>query len=143
MENLAPNLQLALCVRISIESGESVRTGIRRFISRNRDTFAQNIWLWLAHIESGSPLDRFNLSGHSAQTRVLLEILARGLAGQSILSLLSAVETELRKKSECQMDEFVSTLPIKLFLPLALCMFPAFLLLLFAPLIRSFLGGLG
>lgn len=72
----------------------------------------------------------------SAHRRALLEVLACGLGGQSISAQLESLRSEIANACDLEIKEHIEMLPLKMLAPLLLFQFPAFLLLLFGPLLR-------
>ena len=72
----------------------------------------------------------------------LFSILAAGVQGQAILTRLKELRTEIEAQLELDMKAHVESLPMKMLIPLLLCMFPAFLVLLLGPITRNLLEAL-
>ncbi len=72
----------------------------------------------------------------------LFNILAAGLRGEAVLKDLEAVKSDIQQQLELDMKSHVETLPFKMLIPLLLFLFPAFLILLFGPIVRAFLHSL-
>lgn len=137
MEGLAPPLKCVIEVQSAIKNGESTRAGLDRYakVAPARDDFAAAVRRLLVARERGSEWRRA-LEGQNPHRRALLEVLACGLAGQSIASQLEALRCEIVRACEADVREQLEMLPIKMLAPLLLFQFPAFLLLMFGPLLR-------
>ncbi len=142
MEGLAPPLELLITVKSSLECGESVRTGILKYISTSRSEFAQTVSRWLFALDqNGKHLDIVKLI-KSSHRQSILNVLEQGLRGQSIMFVLTELEKEMNDACKREMEQYIALLPIKLLIPLLLFQFPAYLILILGPLIKNFLGAL-
>ncbi|MES2963437.1 MAG: hypothetical protein V4760_06070 [Bdellovibrionota bacterium] len=137
MEGLAPPLKCLLEVQAAIRNGEAIRAGLTRYaqLSSARDEFASVVRSFLFAWERSQPW-RHLLEGQSAHRRALLEVFACGLAGQSVASQLDALRIEIEKACDAEIGAYLEMLPLKMLAPLLLFQFPAFLLLMFGPLLR-------
>jgi len=142
MDSLAPPLRALLSIKLKIQSGISTRKSIREYVKETLDcSFAQDLSLWLFQMESeNSEVDP------QAFTRpfrkMLVEVLAQGLEGEQILKSLEILEAEMIEASHRDMDNQLQKLPFILMVPLLLLQLPAFLLLIFGPLLSKLLEGL-
>lgn len=137
MEGLAPPLKCLIEVQAAIRNGEAIRAGLARYVqmSSANDSFASAMRSFLIAWERGQPW-RHVLEGQSAHRRALLEVFACGLSGQSIASQLDSLRAEISKACDAEIREHLEMLPLKMLAPLLLFQFPAFLLLMFGPLLR-------
>lgn len=143
MDHIAPPLQLIAYVKRSIEVGSSVRTGVLHFVRSNRTHFAKDVSKWLAHLDQGIETSTVLLAQKSQHRRSLLELLERGLRGESIYVYLCQLELETIEACQDEISRKLAKLPFLLLAPLLLLQFPAFLLLLFGPLLDNFFHSLG
>lgn len=141
MEDLAPPLKLVMALKIGIERGESIRTALTEYLSSEADEFAQLVVSWLNHREQGSLNARQDPFLANPYRQGVIFVIERGLAGESIYQNLQQLEEELVEVCQREMEHYVSLLPFKLLMPLLLFQFPAFLILLFGPLLSQFLQG--
>ncbi|HEX4923013.1 MAG TPA: hypothetical protein VFV50_02970 [Bdellovibrionales bacterium] len=139
MENLAPPLRCLIQVRSSIENGESTLMGVRKYLQAPADDFTPVVARWLFEYEQGLKATEMELT---RQRKVLLEVLRAGLSGQAIHSRLVQLEDDFVEACRDQMASELDTLPMKMLIPLLLFQFPAYLLLLFGPLMSQFLRSL-
>lgn len=142
MEGLAPPLKLLLEVRFAIDNGETVRSGILRYVRKNQDPFCQVVQRWIFAHDQGQTVSESVLKSINLYRRSLLDILSNGLRGHPVRKQLDEFEIELQQACESQIDEFINLLPIKILMPLVLLQFPAFLLLLLGPLFMELMKGL-
>lgn len=134
MESIAPPLQLLISVRNQLEMGYSIRSGINYFISNYKNDFQEVIASWLIAREHEQKLCTKNLSIYRVH---LISILDRGLSGESIYKPLCELELEIIEACEHEMALKISRLPFLLLIPLLLLQFPAFLILLFGPILKN------
>lgn len=143
MDGLAPPLRLLWEVKRAMERGQSVKQGILGFVRGGNDEFSAQVVQWMALFQQGQET-RGCLEGISSQyRRILLQVLERGLRGESIYNMLQQLEVEIVEACEDEISMKVARLPIFLLVPLLLFQFPAFLLLLFGPLVQNFFHSLG
>ena len=143
MENVAQPLQLLWQIKRSLERGRSCKDGILCYIKvsqvRSDDLWHQEISEWLWRLQQGLPLAEILHRQKSSQRKILLSVLERGLRGEAIYSFLSQIEQEFVEGAEKEIEQSLTKLPFKIMIPLLLLLFPAFLLLLFGPLLQNFL----
>lgn len=140
MEGLSPNLKLVMALRQGLESGDSVRSAVRSYLSKNQDETSRELSLWLAQIENPQKNSPGLLQSIQGIQHDLFQLIFRGLRGESILPQLVLMEEEACEAAKIEIEAFSATLPIKALIPLLLLQFPALLLLLFGPLLRQMLA---
>jgi hypothetical protein len=138
MEGLAPPLKCLIQIQSSIANGESVRTAIARYLQiiSVHDPFSLDVRQFLFAWEQGQDWRAMLRNVESPHRRALIEVLACGLSGQSISAHLESLRTEITAACDLEIKEHLEMLPLKMLAPLLLFQFPAFLLLLFGPLLR-------
>lgn len=138
MEGLAPPLRCLIQIQASIANGEGVRSAMARYLAAIdvSDSFSHAVRKFLFAWEQGHEWRSVLRSIQSPHRRALLEILACGLAGQSISPHLESLKTEIISACDLEIKDHLEMLPLKMLAPLLLFQFPAFLLLLFGPLLR-------
>ncbi|WII72732.1 hypothetical protein QJS83_02465 [Bdellovibrio sp. 22V] len=143
MEGLAPPLELLLSIKRSIEKGQSVKQGVLSYVKKNRGEFPAQVTQWLALLQQGQDPRECVQGISSLHRRTLLQILERGLRGESIYNVLLRLEEELIESCHEEITNKIAQLPFLLLIPLLLFQFPAFLMLLFGPLLKNFFHSLG
>ena len=136
MDTLAPPLKALLNIKLQIQAGTSTRESIYKYIKENTGcSFARDLSDWIFQIESGGrpSLDHFQ----KTYRKMLIEILTRGLEGDQILKSLSALEEEMITASQIDMDRQIQKLPLLTMIPLLFLQLPAFLILVFGPLLMK------
>jgi hypothetical protein len=143
MDYIAPSLQLIAYVKRSIEAGSSARSGVLLFIRSERSNFTKDVLKWISLCDQGLETTQILQKQRSLYRRSLLELLERGLRGESIYVYLCQLEQETIEACQDEISRKLSKLPFLLLGPLLLLQFPAFLLLLFGPLLQNFFHSLG
>jgi hypothetical protein len=143
MECVAPPLALLLAVKRSLEKGQPTKSGILNYLKKEAGDFPQFVSKWLAHLQQGQSTHELLRQNISLHRRVLLQLLERGLRGESIYNPLCQLEVEIIEACEHELSQKLARLPLLLLIPLLLFQFPAFLLLLFGPLLQNFFHSLG
>lgn len=144
MEGLAPPLELLLCVKRSIEKGQSVKIGVLDYIKCGDPEFSAQVTRWLALLQQGQDTQGHLQSLSSLHRRTLLQVLERGLVrGEAIHAVLTSIEEELVEACHEEITNKIAQLPFIMLVPLLLFQFPAFLILLFGPLLKNFFHSFG
>ncbi|MNJ91162.1 hypothetical protein D3C87_88080 [compost metagenome] len=143
MEGVAPPLALLLAVKRALEKGQSVRQGLNFYLKRHHDDFSDVVLRWFGLLQQGQSARKLLLGVKSVHRQVLLELLERGLAGESIYQALLQLESEIIEACQDELNTKLARLPFILLIPLLLFQFPSFLLLLFGPLLQNFFHSLG
>ena len=138
MEGLSPPLKCLIHVQSSLQNGESVRSALTRYLQINHGTglFDQCLRRFLFAWEQGHDWRAQIKTAGGSHRRALLEILAAGLGGQSILAHLELLKEEIIDACDLEIKSHLEMLPLKMLAPLLIFQFPAFLLLLFGPLLK-------
>lgn len=141
MEGLSPPLKCLIEVQTALRNGEVVRVGLTRYLesTRAQDEFAANLRRFLFAWEQGQNWRAAIAGVRSPHRRALLDLIATALSGQPIQAHLDELRVELVQATEVEISRHLELLPIKMLVPLLLFQFPAFLLLLFGPLLSRLL----
>lgn len=138
MESVAPPMRCLIQIQSSIANGESVRVALAKYVAGASTScaFALSVRKFLFAWEQGHDWRSAIRELRSPWRRSLLEIFACGLAGQSISAQLESLREEIASACDLEIRGHIEMLPLKMLAPLLLFQFPAFLLLLFGPLLR-------
>jgi len=137
MEGLAPPLKCAIEIRTALQNGEPVRAGLMRYLEvAGGDDFASDVRHFIFCWDQGQNWRAVIARIKSPHRRALLELVASGFSGQPILNHLSELQSEIEDSVDLEIREYMELLPVKMLIPLLLFQFPAFLILLFGPLLR-------
>ena len=142
MEGIAPPLGLLLAVKRCLEKGQPVKVGIQYYLKRNQGAFVAVVGQWLALIQQGKDTQPLISQLSSQHRQVLLQLLERGLRGEAIYNVLQTLEEEILEACHEELTNKLAQLSFILLIPLLLFQFPAFLLLLFGPLLQNFFHSL-
>lgn len=132
-------LSCASYVSLSLKQGLYIKSSLKVWAKEHSDPFAIELREFLQHWESGSDMNSLIKQKKSHLKSSLLELFYFGLQGKSIYTALKALELELFKEAKRQVHRQLSRLPYIMLIPLLLFQLPAFLLLLFGPLLKTFL----
>lgn len=139
MEGIAPTLKCLIEIQSAMLNGESIRSGLIAYLQgRPRsDDCASEVRRFFFLWEQGQDWKVVARRVKSPARRALFDLIACGLAGQSVLPQLEELREEIVAASHDEIRHNLEMLPLKMLLPLLLFQFPAFLLLLFGPLLRK------
>jgi hypothetical protein len=139
MEGIAPPLKLLLALRNGIEKGESVRMALQKYLAYEDDELSRLVATWVSRRDQGVSTQGLLLKTPSPFRQAVLMMMDRGLNGEGIYQHVIQLEEEVIEASANELATFLSVLPMKMLIPLLLLQFPAFLILLFGPLLAQFL----
>jgi hypothetical protein len=151
MVGLNPVLSCLMSIEDSITRGDAVRDALMQWL--DRENSQQNHYGREFHrelLEFCRKTERrddnaFEVSNFRCETlfrQSLLTVLLDGFDGNSVLPRLRELRTEVENQLELDMKAHVESLPLKMLVPLLLCMFPAFLILLLGPITQNFMEAL-
>lgn len=149
MVDMNPLAKCALWMEEGIARGESVRDILLAWYQTESNfskdaVFNQEILRFLRRIELSGASDA-NSAEETYRTlyrESFFSILAAGVQGHSILPRLKELRAEIDAQLELDMKAHIEALPLKMLVPLLLCMFPAFLILLLGPITQNLLESL-
>jgi hypothetical protein len=138
MENIIPPvLSVVREVRWRMQAGRSMNESLRQYLEDATSPFAQSLREWWVMRSQGRELARSRSPFSSHYQRALVHLIGRGCNGEPTLEHLTALESEIEKAAQMELELHVATLPFKVLLPLLFFQFPAYLLLLLGPLLRD------
>ncbi len=143
MESMNPALLLLLTVKRHLERGQSVKIGIVEYLRTEETPFRDQVATWFNLWQQGLTTEPILRKQTSIYRNILLQTLERGLRGESICSFLVELETEIIKACEHALSQSLGRLPFILMVPLLLFQLPAFMILLFGPILSRFLEAMG
>ena len=137
MEGLAPPLKCLIEMQSSLQNGEVIRIGLRRYLASApaKDDFASIIRRFVFAWDQGQDWRAIILQVSSPQRRALMDLIALSFAGQPIMGHLDELRIEIVAACDLEIRAQLDMLPLKMLIPLLIFQFPAFLLLLFGPLL--------
>jgi hypothetical protein len=142
MEDLTPPLLCAVReLRWRISSGISMKEAFRFYLEDTCSPFSQHLREWWALKCQGRAQAGGGFTSH--YQRALIDLVERGCGGQPTLDHLCALEDEIEKAAQAELELHIATLPFKVLIPLLLFQFPAYLILLLGPLLRELSSQMG
>ena len=140
MESLAPSFEFVMFLKQGMHSGQSLRMALLEYVGQRINCPTRNsISIWLIQYDQGIETEKLLEKIASPSLRQLLELLEIGLQGHPIYPHLCELEKEIHFACQNQIEKDLAALPFKALVPLLLFMFPAYLLMLFGPLVSSFI----
>jgi hypothetical protein len=141
VDGLAPTLKCLIEIQSAIQNGETVRSGLTRYLEwtqsrRDQDPFSSDVRTFLFAWDQGQDWKQVIGQSQTAHRRALLELVAVGLGGQPIQAHLEELRSEIVEACDSDIRRQLELLPVLMLAPLLLLQFPAFLLLLFGPLLN-------
>jgi hypothetical protein len=121
-----------------MQMGVSVQAALDRSVSEEKTEFSLRVLLWRERLLSRDKGARAPAQTH--YQHAFFEIVQSGLAGHPIFELLCELEKEMEQEFDRQWKLYLERLPLLLSLPLLLCFFPAYVILMFGPLVTQFLS---
>ena len=138
MVELDPNLQLLAHVRLSIIRGISLKAAIQEFCKQYRTKISQDLASLLISLQQNkAQYDLFDTV--SDERNLVLDVVWRGLRGESIIHYLPQLESELEARAYSKLDTFFKLLPIKVLLVVVFFHFPALLIISLLPIMNQIL----
>lgn len=141
MEGLAPTHQLCIEVRHALENGTSLLTALKDSSNMLEQQIAGEVINILFAFQQQGAVSLRDIKTQRLYRKALYELFAVGLEGEPILSRLKELESEIFLASHEEIERHLAALPLRVMVPLLFLQFPAFLLLMFGPIIREFTKG--
>ncbi len=142
MEDLVFLMKLNRHVIIEISSGRSIYGGLSIFKYKTLSTHTSQqfqLWLrWFEHSQNRGIEPNFRCT----LVQNYFEIIKEGLQGVPILDKLKDFEIEISEHLELELQKEHNKLPYILMIPLMLFIFPAFLVLILGPILKTVAGSL-
>ena len=138
MVQLDPNLQLLAHIRLSIVRGISLKAAIQEFCRQHKAKISYDLTsLLISHQQNKAQYDLFDTV--SDERSLVLDVIWRGLRGESIIQYLPQLESELETRAYNKLDAFFKILPIKVLLVVVFFHFPALLIISLLPIMNQIL----
>ncbi len=138
MVHIVPSISFIKQFKSQIKSGLSVSGSLKRTLAMEETHFSKKVQLWWSAYRNGSS-SRYSFSSH--YEKAFIEALEQGLQGAPILKAVENIEDEMLQEFEIQWKSYLESLPTKLSIPLLFLFFPSYVILIFGPLIVTFLQG--
>lgn len=137
MEYIAPPIKCILEIKMSIQSGLSVKMALQDYLERVQDEFSDQLRLWFSYNLQNN--ENKSLTWKSYYSKSLVDTIYRGIQGEPILKNLEELEQELVEECKARVDKYMQKLSILSLIPLLFFQFPAFMILLFGPIFSDIL----
>lgn len=138
MVHIVPSISFLKTFIKELEKGSAVSQSIRRACEQENTPLSTEILMWSLDFQQKgdggllwSPQSHYQLS--------FKELLKQGLQGAPVYQPLLDLENEMLIEFEIQWKSHLETLPVKLSIPMLFFFFPAYVVLLFGPLITKFM----
>lgn len=141
MEGLSPSLSCLYFVRRRLAQGYTLRECLTDFIKLDSGDFSASLSMWLNYYESAQTEFLPEIRWSSDYQPILISTFESGLNGRPIEEQLEQLTAEVEVAHRHEVDEFIAKLPLKALTPVFLFQFPAFLLLIFGPVLGQFVNG--
>ena len=139
MEHIAPSLKYLNELIFEIENGISVKDCLIKINSKGLEfSKTVNKYLFCRQNEMNEP----SFEAINSYQKTLLELIFSGILGAPILKSLKILRNEMVDRAKDDIEEHLAKIPFKLMIPLLLFQFPAYLILLFVPILKKFIEGL-
>ena len=142
MDEIPPPLKCILYIEQALSEGQSVQTGLKKYIKAEKSSTDQNHFAY----EIQELLQNFLINKRPSTLRsktiyrsALKDLLWSELKGQSIYQELQNLKEEINQAAIADMKAFVDSIPLKSTIPLLCLQFPAFLMLLMGPVLTQIL----
>lgn len=141
MESLSPSLKCLYSIKRCLAQGLSLFEALKQFVEQCDSPFSVSLMIWLNYFESNN-LENFPDQRWSSNYQpMLIESFRMGLTGCPIEERIDQLILEVEAAHRLEVDEFITLLPLKALMPVFLFQFPAFLLLIFGPVLSEFFKG--
>lgn len=137
MEDIAPPLACLFEMQQALRNGEPARAGVARWLRESEDDFARDLKRALFAWDQGADWRPEAQKMRSPYRRAVCDALMRSLGGQSVQARLEELRGEIELACDLEIRRHVDLLPLRAMMPLLLLEFPAFLLLIFGPLMSQ------
>ncbi|MBX9766611.1 MAG: hypothetical protein K2X47_05010 [Bdellovibrionales bacterium] len=146
MENLVPpSLIFIRDLKSALEDGKSIKQGMESFLARGLECHFrfQLVQWWTFQFQKSTVAPNWTLQTLAPHLELLLELLERGLRGDSIGGPLARLEEEVLRLAQDEIQKEIDLMPFRLMLPALLFFFPGLMCLLIGPILSEVLELLG
>lgn len=141
MEGLSPSLDCLYFIRRRLAQGYTLRESLTDFVKDHSTEFSASLSIWLNYYESAQIEFLPEIRWSSDYQPILITAFESGLNGRPIEEQLEQLTLEVEVAHRHEVDEFIAKLPLRALTPVFLFQFPAFLLLIFGPVLGQFIRG--
>lgn len=137
MEDVAPLLKLVWLFKQELEKGRSTKNALQSVFEAGVEP--REVSLFLIELSKPRVSEDFYASLNSQIRKSFYKLLEKGSRGEPMTEKLGELEAEIIVLCEEQIDDHIQKLPYLMVFPIFILQVPAFLLLLFGPILNSFL----
>lgn len=137
MVHIVPSISFLKSFIKELEQGCGVVQSIRNSADTERTTFSAQVLIWSVQYQQSGDSNQWEPQTHFQSS--LQQLLIIGLGGGPIYQNLLQLEQEMQEEFEIQWKGYIESLPQKLSIPILFFYFPAYIVLLFGPLITQFM----
>ncbi len=138
MAHIVPSISFLKIFMGHLQSGKSVGLALDETVKEEQSEFSLQVLHWRARNQGSATPILFKACTHFQQA--FFEIVGAGLEGAPVFELLVELEIEMLEEFDRQWKNYLEKLPMILSLPLLLFFFPAYVILMFGPLLTQFLN---
>lgn len=138
MAHIVPSISFVKHLKSQLQAGKSLSFALEAFLERNNNSFGRDLQKWWLLKKHGQ---HFQVENRSPFQQSLFKIMDEGLKGAPVYEFLENLELEMEEEFERQWKLYLEKLPMILSIPLLFLFFPAYVVLLFGPLLNQFLQG--
>ena len=140
MAHIVSSIQFVQEFKRRLQCGQSISRSVEEICENKSDPFFFKVQLWVAYYKKGQ---KNKVKFDTDYQKTLLQVMGKGFEGGAIIEHLEILEQEMLKEFERQWKAYLDSLSFRLMIPLLLCFFPAYLILLFGPFVMQFLKEIG
>lgn len=137
MELLAPSYNFLSELIMSIESGSSTKKFTMDFIKETNTGWTQILSTFVFKYMNNNFKFSMLKSVKNPFERSILHLVIKSFAGQPVLENLKSLEKEYFDAHKKQLEKHLMKLPYLSLIPLFVFLFPAYLLLMLGPILKS------
>jgi hypothetical protein len=137
VESIAAPLHLVTFLLKAIETSQSLENTIRNYLQTENTDICVQLKEFYTKWQARELKDLEFIPSKLHYRRALFEVLLMGLKGRTIYPMLKSLEEEIVIACEQEIHSQAAKLPFLLLMPLLLLQTPAFLLLLFGPILQQ------
>lgn len=138
MDHLTPPILTAVReLRWNLLSGQSLKCSLQAYLNDADDEFARHLRHRWVLFEQGAQPGEMKNAPRQQFSDALWDLIERGTRGEPVLEALQALEGELERTANMDLEDHLGSLPFKALIPLLFLHFPAFAITLLGPWLRE------
>ncbi len=137
MELLSPSYLFLSELIMSMDSGVSARKFSTDYIAKSSSNWSKLLSTYVYKFMNNNFHFSMLKSVKNSYERAMLHLILKSFQGQPVLKELKGLEAEYFKAHEQQLERHLLKLPYLSLIPLFVFLFPAYLLLMLGPILKS------